>query len=112
MKQVKIFIYFVLLIGFLMFFQTEPVACIFILVIIAGGYILIKRKKGNSNGSFGFFGKNASPRGQSSDPLIMFLLINEILKDDNSGIEKENSIPADNQPSSKEEVLKLFDEWS
>jgi len=110
-NQVKIFIYFVLLIGFLMFFQTEPVACIFILVIIAGGYILIKRKKGNSNGSFGFFGKNASPRGQSSDPLIMFLLINEILKDGHySGTEKEKSIRTKDQRSSKEEVLKLFDE--
>ncbi|MHA1490964.1 MAG: hypothetical protein ACTSRI_15120 [Promethearchaeota archaeon] len=103
----KNFCYFALIIGFLIFYQQEPVLTLVIVAISAGSYFFFKRKKKSSKGaSSGLFfsGKNQSSVNKFKD-LLVLMVLQEFFKDD--PIEER---PNKNQDKKEEEIDKIKNE--
>jgi LPXTG-motif cell wall-anchored protein len=72
----KAFIYIVLIIAFLMFYQQNPMFTFIIFVLLLGTYLLFKRKKtGKSfNRGFLFSGNNNNHGDKFNDLITLFIL--------------------------------------
>ena len=72
----KVFIYFILIIAFLMFYQQNPIFAIIFVLLFLGVYLFFKsRKQGNryNRGKF-FSGKYQQQNDRMDDLLTLFLL--------------------------------------
>lgn len=114
--------YIVLIVGFLMFFNKDPVFCI---VIVGGGvgiyayFKLRKRESTTSSGNGGFFSKSpvSQPQSDGLKDIMMFMAMQQMFSDSqhhNSIIKvKEDSNSKENENSlsrKKQEILELFEE--
>jgi len=113
----KIFCYFVLIIGFLIFYQQEPVLTLVIVAITAGSYFFFKRKKKSSKGaSSGLFfsGKNQRSANKFND-LLMLMAFQQVFKEDSfdtqKSLNKEYYKKEKEIDKIKNEVLDLLEEY-
>ena len=116
MLKTKIFLYFILIIAFLIFYQSEPVyaGIIFFIIIIAIVYFKFRKNRGM--GSSRFFSKGLNQMSASNDNLIFFFMMQQFLKRDsatnNNGNDNPDLIKASKEEyidDIKEKVLNLLD---
>ncbi len=112
----KGFCYIVLILGFFIFYQQNPVYSIVIIVLFIGVYLFFKsRSSGSHNGVFGFFsGKNAQ-QGNRMDDLITLMVIQQLMNKSSQNneytIKNDRKEEKDKQIDKiKQEVLELLDE--
>lgn len=111
----KIFCYFVLIVGFLIFYQQEPVFSLVIVSIAAGSYIFFKvKKKGSRGASSGFFySGNKHSSLNKVDNLVDLILVQQLLTDNfiKIGSNKKQEEKEQEIEKIKNEVLDLFEDF-
>jgi len=102
-----------------MFYQTNPVFTIVIIVISLGTYLLIRSRKGNggnSRGGIRFLSGNSPHQNDSTDDLITLMMIQQIFTSpssipDNVRYSLQNDKTQDEESEidkTKREVLELL----
>jgi len=109
----KGYCYIVLIIGFFMFYQQNPMYAIIVIGVCAVGYILIKSRKSGS-GISGFF-KGKTPQTNSNmDDLITLMMLQQLTNNSNSKIERsdesEDNDHENHVEKMKQEALALLDD--
>ncbi len=75
----KGFCYIAIIVGFLIFFKSNPILTIIIILIILSLFSLYKRRKNNNGNFFGFGRVNASEdKNDFQEKLLLFLLIKQL----------------------------------
>ena len=109
----KGYCYIVLIIGFFMFYQQNPMYAIIVIGICAVGYILIKSRKSGS-GIAGFFKGKAPQTNSNMDDLITLMMLQQLTNNSNSRIERFEDTANDDREKHiekvKQEVLELLDD--
>ncbi len=80
----KILIYFILIVAFLMFYSVSPVftlVIIFVVVVVYGYFKL--RKRNVRTGGRGMFGYGAVPQNSQVDNITTLLLLKVLMDNDN-----------------------------
>jgi len=113
---VKGFCYIVLILGFFIFYQQNPVYSIIIIVLFIGVYLFFKsRSSGSSKGVFGFFsGKNAQ-QGNRMEDLITLMVIQQLMNtsSQNNDYTNKNDEKAEKDKQIdkiKQDILDLLEE--
>jgi hypothetical protein len=109
----KMMCYLVLIIGFIIFYQQNPVYAIIVMAVIIGGYLMIKSKRSQSagRGLFGFMKGNQQQGTGNFDDLITLMMIQQLLSNNsNHGDKKLNDSHEEGVEKIKQEILDLFDE--
>lgn len=114
----KVLLYFVLIIAFLMFYQQSPVFAIIIIVIFLASFLYYKsRKSGASFGRGGFFSGNQPQNQDNINSLITLVMLQQMFNkpgnspandkplNDKSTIEREKAIE-----KTRMEILQLLEE--
>jgi len=84
-KKMKILIYFVLIIAFLMFYRQNPTFSIIILVVFLASYFYYKRRKGRGFASRGtFFSGRAIQRDGHVEDLVTLTILQQMLNNPTS----------------------------
>jgi hypothetical protein len=123
--MIKGFCYLFLILGFLLFFNKDPVFCI---IIVGGGlglYVLFKvrKKEGSSHGGgSGFFSRNIQPQNEQSETmknLMMFMAMQQMFSSQPQNtipLAKRNSVEVSDEKTNgkydkdKQEILQLLEE--
>ncbi|MHA2180349.1 MAG: hypothetical protein ACXAAH_02865 [Promethearchaeota archaeon] len=109
----KGYCYIVLIIGFFMFYQQNPMYAIIMIGIFIGGYVLVKSRKSGSGVSGFFKGKTSQPNNNMDD-LITLMMLQQLTNNSNSRIENidEKRIRDHEKQIEKvkQEVLAILDE--
>lgn len=111
----KIIIFLILGVAFLMFYQTNPLFAIIIVMLILGLYLFLKRRKGSKSGGNSTF---RSGSGKQDNGLIEYLLLQQFSNNSNNSgnhTQLNISVKSPNErelqiEKTKKEILALFDE--
>lgn len=109
--------YIVLIIGFFIFFQQNPVYAVVFIGIFIIGYLYVKSKRSGSNGGvFGFMKGNPQQQNGSFDDIITLMMLQQLFNTSGSH-PSDRQIDSSNEKSNeeqieqtKQEVLELLDE--
>ncbi|MHA1940824.1 MAG: hypothetical protein ACW99E_21290 [Promethearchaeota archaeon] len=103
--------YIVLIIGFFLFYQQNPVYAIVIIVIFVAGFLFVKSRKSGSGGSFGFLKGKASQQNNHMNDLITIMMLQQLIGDSHPR-ERDNDrdLREDRIEKTKQEILDLLDE--
>lgn len=105
--------YIVLLIGFFLFYQQNPVYAIVIIVLFVGVYLFFKSRSSGSGGMFNFLSGRNPQQDSKIDDLIMLTMIQQLISPnerDTSVIDNRKEERRDQIEKIKNEVLGLLDE--
>lgn len=107
--------YIVLIIGFFIFFQQNPLYAVIIIVIFIGVYLLFKsRSSGSSQGILGFLTGNHPQQDSKIDDLITLMMIQQLISPQNNPdhniVDQQKQDPDLYVEKIKNEVLELLDE--
>lgn len=109
----KMLCYLVLILGFFMFYQQNPLYAIIAISVMLGGYLYIKSKRSQS-GSGGVFGfmKGSQPQGNGNlDDLITLMMVQQLIgSNNNHKIQEIDTSHKEELDQIKQEVLDIFDE--
>ena len=112
----KVFIYFILIIAFLMFYQQNPVFAVIIVGLIIGIYLFFKARKSRGTSSPGsFFSGFRRPQANNMDDFLKFLLLQQITNSRshslvaNSTTPKKISKRQEQIEKTQKEVLELLE---
>ena len=109
----KGYIYIVLIIGFFMFYQQNPMYAIIMIVIFIAGYILVKSRKSGS-GLLGFLKGKAPQSNSNMDDLITLMMLQQLTNNNNSRIERVEDTDSNEHEQYiekvKQEALALLDD--
>ena len=106
----KIIIYFALIVGFLMFYQTNPVYTIVIICIALGTYLLYRSRRGNSGRSRGgvrFLSGKPNPQNDSTDDLITLMMIQQVFSPSSNPEYIKLQFPNDKKQDEESEIDKI-----
>jgi hypothetical protein len=113
----KGFCYIVLIIGFFMFFQQNPLYAVILIGIFIAAYLYIKSKRaGSSGGVFGFMKGNQQQQNSSFDDIITLMILQQLFNTpgSNSPARLNDTIKEKSREEqieqTKQEVLELLDE--
>ncbi|MFX1444764.1 MAG: hypothetical protein ACFFHV_15235 [Promethearchaeota archaeon] len=107
----KIFIYFILIIAFLMFYQQNPVFAVVIVVLFLAIYIFFKSRKNsglNNRGMF-FSGRNRQ-QNDKLDDLITLVLLQQVMEPSHKRDETYDKIIKDRVSESQNSIDKIKEE--
>ena len=106
--------YIVLILGFFIFFQQNPLYAVITIIILVGVYIFFKsRSSKSSRGIIGFLKGNHSQQDSRIDDLITLMMVQQLLSSQNNS--DQNNIKQKRQDQDhyvdkiKNEVLELLD---
>lgn len=107
--------YIVLILGFFIFFQQNPLYAIIIIVIFLGVYILFKSRSSNSSrGVLGFLTGTHSQQDSRIDDLITLMMVQQLLSSQNGHDQNNFEYKKQDQDlhidKIKSEVLELLDD--
>ena len=107
--------YIVLIIGFFIFFQQNPVYAVIFIGIFIAGYLYVKSKRsGSSGGVFSFMKGNQQHQDGNFNDIITLMMLQQLFNNSGSQTtEKQNNIAKNNEEQieqTKQEVLDLLDE--
>lgn len=111
----KGYCYIVLIIGFFVFYQQNPVYAIVIIALFIGVFLFFKSRKSSSR-RFGFFsGKSAQHQESRIDDLVTLMVIQQLLntnsQDSDTRVYNDSERDRKQQIDKiKQEVLNLLDE--
>jgi len=112
-SKMKGYLYIVLIVGFFLFYQQNPMYAIIMIVIFIGGYIFIKSRKSGS-GIGGFLKGKASQSNANMDDLITLMMLQQLTNNSNSEFRKFEEQTDDEHEKHiekvKQETLALLDE--
>ncbi|MHA2260750.1 MAG: hypothetical protein ACXACO_22515 [Promethearchaeota archaeon] len=103
--------YIVLIIGFFLFYQQNPVYAIVIIVIFVVGFLFVKSRKSGSGGGFGFLKGKGSQQNNHMNDLITIMMLQQLIGE-SSPKERgnERDLREDQIEKTKQEILDLLDE--
>ena len=114
----KIFLYFVLIIAFLIFYQREPIIAgvFFVIFIVAFLYFKIRKSKGM--GSSRFLHKGLDQMNANNDNLMFFFMMQQLSKNGNNARYNTDLETSDSEKwnekeeyitATKEKILAMLD---
>lgn len=109
----KGFCYIVLILGFFIFYQQNPVYAIVVIVLFIGVYLFFKSRSSSGRGAFGFLSGNQAQHNNKMDDLITLMMLQQYLSSDETREQRINEKKIDqkaNIDNIKSEVLDLLDE--
>jgi len=113
----KGFCYIVLIIGFFIFFQQNPVYAVIFIGIFIVGYLYVKSKRsGSSGGVFGFMKGNPQHQDGKFNDIMTLMMLQQLFSNSGSQTterQNETSREKNNEDQieqTKQEVLELLDE--
>ena len=112
----KLFCYFILIVAFVLFYQSNPVYGIAIIFLFIAGFIFFKlRKYGLGSNALGFLSGKESATNAQYSKLVTLLLLEHFFNNNgssshNSPTEKAQSQREKEIDKLKEEILELLDE--
>ena len=110
----KIFLFLILIVAFLMFYQKNALYAVIIMMILLGLYLFFKRKKhlGNGSGS-GFFSGGNHNQNDLIDLIFVQQLINSSVNNDLSNFNDKFSSSSNEKEIKieriKKEIMELLD---
>ena len=109
--------YIVLIIGFFIFFQQNPMYAIIFIGIFIAGYLYIKSKRsGSSGGVFGFMKGNPQAQDGKFNDIMTLMMLQQLFNNSGSHPSERQSDSAKEKSNeeqieqTKQEVLELLDE--
>ena len=116
----KIFLYFVLIIAFLIFYQREPIIAgvFFVIFVVAFLYFKIRKSKGKGMGSSRFLHKGLDQTNENNDNLMFFFMMQQLSKNGNNARYNTDFETSDNEKwnekqeyinATKEKILAMLD---
>lgn len=108
--------YIVLIIGFFLFYQQNPVYAVVIIALFVGVFIFFKsRKLGSSSGIFRFLSGKQSEQDNRMNDLITLMMIQQLFSSDNASKTPSHNEHERNQKESyidktKREIQSLLDD--
>jgi len=111
----KGFCYIVLIIGFFIFFQQNPVYAVIFIGIFIAGYLYVKSKRsGSSGGVFGFMKGNPQHQDGKFNDIMTLMMLQQLFSNSEPRYVHDDSIKENNNEEqieqTKQEVLELLDE--
>ena len=110
----KGFCYIVLILGFFIFYQQNPVYAIIIIALFIGIYLFFKSRSSSRKGAFGFLSGKQTQYGSKIDDLITLMMIQQLMtpsnRDNHSLKDMKKKEREDNIEKIKNEVLDLLEE--
>ena len=111
--KMKGYFYIVLIIGFFLFYQQNPMYAIIIIGVFIVGYIVVKSRKSGS-GIGGFLSGKKSQPNSTMDDLITLMMLQQLTNNSNSELkqweDRSNNDHEQQIERIKQEALELFDE--
>ncbi len=112
----KMIIYFILIIAFLMFYQKNPVFAIILIALTVGIYLFLKARKSRGLASHGsFLTSSYGAPVKSSEDLVELMLLQQMIISGKSSFDQSSpSSPVINKrhekiEKTKQEVLELLE---
>ncbi|MFX0073492.1 MAG: hypothetical protein ACFFAO_20635 [Candidatus Hermodarchaeota archaeon] len=113
--NIKIFLFFILAIAFLMFYQQNPVYTIIIVMVFLITYFMLKiRKKGTNRSILTYFSGKDNQENDKLDEYITFMMLQQLVNPsserdsvDVGNLESKSKFQ-DNIEKTKKEVLQLL----
>ncbi|MFX0034265.1 MAG: hypothetical protein ACFE9I_01330 [Candidatus Hermodarchaeota archaeon] len=108
--------YIVLIIGFFLFYQQNPVYAVVIIALFVGVFIFFKsRKSSSSSGIFRFLSGKQSEQDNRMNDLITFMMIQQLFSSDNASKTPSHNEHEQNQKESyidktKREIQSLLND--
>ncbi|MFX0001730.1 MAG: hypothetical protein ACFE9Q_11265 [Candidatus Hodarchaeota archaeon] len=106
--------YIVLILGFFIFYQQNPLYAIIIIVLFIGLYLFFKSRSSPGNRTFGFLSGKQSQYDSKIDNLITLMMLQQLIKPSNhnhhSLKNKKEKEREDTIEKIKKEVLELLEE--
>lgn len=107
--------YIVLIIGFFIFFQQNPVYAVIFIGIFIVGYLYVKSKRsGSSGGVFGFMKGNPQHQDGKFNDIMTLMMLQQLFSNSEPRYIHDDSIKENNNEEqieqTKQEVLELLDE--
>ena len=107
--------YIVLILGFFLFYQQNPMYAIVIIVIFVGVYLFYKsRTSPAGSGITSFLSGKRSPQDNKIDDLITLMVVSQFLNTPSSNHDDRPSTANDKEVSdienTKQEILRLLEE--
>ena len=113
----KGYCYIVLILGFFIFFQQNPVYAIIIIVIFIGVFLFFKSRSSSRGGLFGFLSGAQAQQDDKINDLIMLMMIQQLLnpnEDRNRNLEyrpePKKREKKDQIDKLKQEIFEILDE--
>jgi len=111
----KGFCYIVLIIGFFIFFQQNPVYAVIFIGIFIVGYLYVKSKRsGSSGGVFGFMKGNPQAQDSKFNDIMTLMMLQQLFSNSEPRYVHDDNIKENNNEEqieqTKQEVLELLDE--
>ena len=102
--------YIVLILGFFIFFQQNPVYAIIIIVIIAGVFLFFKSRSSSRGGLFRFFSGPQAQQDEKINDLIMLMMIQQLLNPNEDRNKNPEYRPDFKKRERKDQIDKLKQE--
>ena len=105
----KVVIYFALIVGFLMFYQTNPMYTIVIICIVLGTYLFYRSRRGNRGNSKGgnrFLSGGTNPQNDNMDDLITLMMIQQLFSPSPGSESLRYQLPNDKKQDEESEIDK------
>ncbi|MFX1304395.1 MAG: hypothetical protein ACFE9X_13650 [Promethearchaeota archaeon] len=111
----KGFCYIVLIIGFFVFYQQNPVYAIIIIVLFIGVYLFFKSRSSSGRGVFGFLSGKQPQQESKIDDLITLMMIQQLMNSssqnsDNQTRDEKKKEHEQHIDKIKKEVLDLLED--
>jgi len=102
--------YIVLILGFFIFFQQNPVYAIIIIVIFIGVFLFFKSRSSSRGGLFRFFSGAQAQQDDKINDLIMLMMIQQLLNSDGDRNNRPEYKPEFKKREKKDHIDKLKQE--
>jgi hypothetical protein len=109
----KGFCYIVLILGFFIFYQQNPVYAIIIIVLFIGVYLLYKSRSSSGGRPFGFLSGNQGQHNTKMDDLITLMMLQQLMNTNGRNTHSSDDKKQKNKDhidKIKNEVLDLLEE--
>ena len=106
----KGYCYIVLILGFLIFFQQNPVYAVIIIVLFIGLYVFFKSRSSSKGGLFRFFSGAQAQQDDKINDLIMLMMIQQLLNPNEDRNKNPEHRPDFKKREKKDQIDKLKQE--
>ncbi len=108
----KALFYIILIVGFFIFYQQNPLYAIVIIGIFIAGFIFIKSRKSGSGGGFSrFLSGKGNQQNSNMNDLITIMMLQQLIGDSRPREhENERNVREEQIEKTKQEILDLLDD--
>jgi len=106
----KVLCYFAIIVGFMMFYQKDPILTVTIIVIGVGVYIFFKSRKGKGGIVNAFFSGRSNSQDSKIDDLITLIILQQMFSTPSSNEISNGNKASEKNNTREEEIEKVKEE--